>query len=74
MLIPNKLQIERLAFLMRSSPGTLQNHYLKKDVDLMQDEDPEPQQQQKILTEINKNVVETQHHQKLKMILLMKTH
>ena len=45
---------------MRSSPSTLQNHYLKKDVDLMQDEpEPEPQQQQKILTEINKNVVES---------------
>ena len=55
----NKNQIDRIAFLMRSSPGTLQNHYLKKDVDLMQDEEPEPQQQQKILTEINKNVVET---------------
>ena len=27
---------------MRSSPGTLQNHYLKKDVDLMDDEEPEP--------------------------------
>jgi len=56
----NKLQLERVAFLMRSSPSTLQNHYLKKDVDLMQDEpEPEPQQQQKILNEINKNVVET---------------
>jgi hypothetical protein len=43
---------------MRSSPGTLQNHYLKKDVDLMQDKEPEPQQQQKILTEIDKNVVD----------------
>jgi hypothetical protein len=33
---------------MRSSPGTFQNHYFKKDNDLMQDEpEPEPQQQQK---------------------------
>ena len=57
----NKLQLERVAFLMRSSVGTLQNHYLKNDVSLMDDEEPgpEPQQQQKILTEINKNVVET---------------
>ena len=56
----NKNQLDRVAFLMRSSVGTLQNHYLKKDVDLMQDEpEPEPQQQQKTLTEINKNVVET---------------
>jgi hypothetical protein len=55
----NKLQLERVAFLMRSSVGTLQNHYLKNDVSLMDDEpEPEPQQQQKILTEINKNVVE----------------
>ena len=38
----NNLQIERVGFLMRSSPSTLQNHYLKKDVDLMQDE-PEPE-------------------------------
>ena len=45
---------------MRSSVGTLQNHYLKNDVSLMDDEpEPEPQQQQKILNEINKNVVET---------------
>ena len=44
---------------MRSSSSTLQTHYFKNDVDLMQDEKPEPQQQQKILTEINKNVVET---------------
>ena len=55
----NKNQLDRVAFLMRSSVGTLQNHYLKKDVDLMQDEEPEPQQQQKILTEIKKNIVET---------------
>ena len=57
----NKLQLERVAFLMRSSVGTLQNHYLKNDVSLMDDDEPEPepQQQQKILTEINKNVVET---------------
>ena len=56
----NKLQLERVAFLMRSSVGTLQNHYLKNDVSLMDDEpEPEPQQQQKILNEINKNVVET---------------
>jgi hypothetical protein len=49
-----------VAFLMRSSVGTLQNHYLKNDVSLMDDEpEPEPQQQQKILNEINKNVVET---------------
>ena len=27
----NKLQLERIAFLMRSSVGTLQNHYLKND-------------------------------------------
>jgi hypothetical protein len=54
----NKLQLERVAFLMRSSVGTLQNHYLKNDVSLMDDEpEPEPQQQQKILTEINKNYV-----------------
>ncbi len=39
---------------MRSSPGTLQNHYLKKDVDLMDDEEPEPQRQQKISNELNK--------------------
>ena len=46
----NKLQLERVAFLMRSSVGTLQN-----DVSLMDNEpEPEPQQQQKILTEINK--------------------
>jgi hypothetical protein len=40
----NKLQLERVAFLMRSSVGTLQNHYLKNDVSLMEDEpeDPEP--------------------------------
>ncbi len=45
---------------MRSSVGTLQNHYSKNDVSLMDDEpELEPQQQQKILTEINKNVVET---------------
>jgi hypothetical protein len=45
---------------MRSSPSTLQNHYLKKNVDLMQDQpEPEPQQQQKIFNEINKNVVVT---------------
>ena len=45
---------------MCSSVGTLQNHYLKNDVSLMNDElEPEPQQQQKILTEINKSVVET---------------
>ncbi len=50
----NKLQLERVAFLMRSSVGTLQNHYLKNDVLLMDDEEPKPQQQQKILTEINK--------------------
>ena len=45
-----KLQLERVAFLMCSSVGTLQNHYLKNDVSLMDDEpEPEPQQQQKIL-------------------------
>ena len=56
----NKNQLDRVAFLMRSSVGTLQNHYLKNDVSLMDDEpEPEPQQQQKILNEINKNVVET---------------
>jgi len=54
----NKLQLERVAFLMRSSVGTLQNHYLKNDVSLMDDEpEPQQQQQQKILTEINKNYV-----------------
>ncbi len=54
---------------MRSSPGTLQNHYLKKDVDLMQDEEPEPPPQQKILTEINKNVVETPLKQVKKFVV-----
>ena len=29
----NKLQLERVAFLMRSSVGTLQNHYFKNDLD-----------------------------------------
>ena len=43
----NKLQLERVVFLMRSSPATLQTHYFKKDVSLMDDEPkPEPQQQQ----------------------------
>lgn len=55
----NKLQQERVAFLMRSSVNTLQNHYLKNDVSLMDDEEPDPQQQQKILNEINKNEVKT---------------
>jgi hypothetical protein len=40
----NKLQLERVAFLMRSSVGTLQNHYLKNDVSLMDDEPEEPNQ------------------------------
>jgi hypothetical protein len=31
----NKLQLERVAFLMRSSVSTLQNHYLKNDVSFM---------------------------------------
>jgi len=53
---------------MRSSVGTLQNHYLKNDVDLMQDAEPEPQQQQKILTEINKNIVETSSKNKNNII------
>ena len=35
---------------MRSSVGTLQNHYLKNDVSLMDDEtEPEPKQQQEII-------------------------
>jgi hypothetical protein len=55
----NKLQLERVAFLMRSSVGTLQNHYLKNDVSLMDDEpEPEPKQQQEIIKKINKIVVE----------------
>ncbi len=42
---------------MRSSTTTLQNHYLKKDVDLMQDKEPEepapkPKQQQEIIKTI----------------------
>ena len=36
----NKLQLERIAFLMRSSVGTLQNHYLKNDG---AGEEPEPE-------------------------------
>jgi hypothetical protein len=52
----NKLQLERLAFSMRSSSTTLQTHYFKKDVDLMQDEEPEPPPQQKIFNEINKSI------------------
>ncbi len=45
---------------MRSSNGILQNHYLKNDVSLINDEpEPEPQQQQKISSVIIKNVVET---------------
>ena len=56
----NKLQLERVAFLMRSSVGTLQNHYLKNDVSLMDDEpEPEPKQQQEIIKKINKTVVIT---------------
>ena len=41
----NKLQLERVAFLMRSSVGTLQNHYLKNDVSLMDGEPEELDQQ-----------------------------
>ena len=57
----NKLQLERVAFLMCSSVGTFQNHYLKNDVSFMDDEpEPKPQPQQKILTEINKMLLK--HH------------
>ncbi len=45
---------------MRSSVGTLQNHYLKNDVSLMDDEEPEPQQEQNVLTEIHK--MKLKHH------------
>ena len=68
----NKLQLERVAFLMRSSVGTLQNHYLKNDVSLMDDEpEPEPKQQQEIIKKIKKIVVEnpikTEVEQQLKI-------
>ncbi len=44
---------------MCSIVSTLQNHYLKNDVSLMEDEpEPEPKQQQEIINKINKNVVE----------------
>ncbi len=58
-----KLQLERVAFLcvqVESSVSTLQNHHLKIDVSLMDDEpeEPEPKQQQEIINKINKIVVE----------------
>jgi hypothetical protein len=41
--------------------GTLQNHYLKNDVSLMDDEpkEPEPKQQQERIKKINEIVVES---------------
>jgi hypothetical protein len=44
---------------MRSSSTTLQTHYFKKDVDLMQDEQNQNHNNSKKLTKTNKNVVET---------------
>ncbi len=61
LFIINKLyknQLDRVAFLMRSSVGTLQNQYLRNDVTLMDDEEPEPKQQKEIIYKINKIVVE----------------
>jgi hypothetical protein len=57
----NLLKKERIAFLMRSSVPTLEKHYLKNGGvgDEPKVEAPDQQQQQQILNEINKNVVET---------------
>ena len=40
----NKLQLERVAFLMRSSVGTLQNHYLKNEGSTLDELEPEIKQ------------------------------
>ena len=50
----NKLQLERIAFLMRSSVGTLQNHYLKNDGagEEPEPEGPTPEPDQTIIKEI----------------------
>ena len=56
----NLLKKERIAFLMRSSVQTLEKHYLKNGgVGDEPEAEPEQQQQQLILNEINKNIVET---------------
>ena len=47
----NKLQLERVAFLMRSSVGTLQNHYLKNEGSTLDEPEPEPEIKQKIKIE-----------------------
>ena len=74
----NKLQLERVAFLMRSSVGTLQNHYLKNDVSLMDDEpeEPEPKQQQEIIKKINNIVVDVKPTQKevIKPVIKIEQH
>jgi hypothetical protein len=50
------LQLERIAFLMRSSVSTLQNHYLKNDGvgDEPEPEGPTPEPQQTIIKEVIK--------------------
>ena len=52
----NKLQLERVAFLMRSSVGTLQNHYLKNDGagEEPEPKGPTPEPDQTIIKEIIK--------------------
>ncbi len=52
----NKLQLERIAFLMRSSVSTLQNHYLKNDGvgDEPEPDGPTPEPEQTIQNEVIK--------------------
>ena len=52
----NKLQLERIAFLMRSSVSTLQNHYLKNDGvgDEPEPDGPTPEPEQTIKKEVIK--------------------
>jgi hypothetical protein len=52
----NKLQLERVAFLMRSTVGTLQNHYLKKEGSTLDEPEPEIKQKIKIEPEIKQKI------------------
>ena len=57
----NKLQLERIAFLMRSSVGTLQNHYLKNDGvgDEPEPDEPTPAPKDQIINQVIKKQADT---------------